>query len=165
MMNGLGLNTFTYLLNGFLVSGKSLLQINFPIHVVPFLLFKLKSFRKAGLFKLIFNLIKNMTKSVMFMTTYVFSIKLGYQLFAQKYLNKVPQWLANYIISVTGCLFIAFEQPHKRVDITYFIIPRVLETYYNILVNRKLLREISPKVMNLILVSLAIAIIAFKFTE
>jgi len=39
----------------------SLFQINFPIHVIPFLIFKLKTFRKFGLIKLVVRLFTQMT--------------------------------------------------------------------------------------------------------
>jgi hypothetical protein len=39
---------------------------------------------------------------------------------------------------------IAFEQPHRRVDITYYCMPRSVEILWNMLKNRRLVRKDFP---------------------
>jgi hypothetical protein len=61
-------------------------------------------------------------------------------------------------------LGIAFEQPHRRVDITYYCLPRSLEIVWNLLKNRKLVRKDLPY-QNGFLIAISFAIIAYKYSE
>jgi hypothetical protein len=100
------------------------------------------------------------------MTCYVVSLKGIHTIFDTGILRKLPNTIANWIVSFVCCSFIAFEQPHKRLDITYFILPRTIETFFNMAVNRKLLgRKAYPKLQNVLLIMLAIGIIAARFNE
>jgi len=56
MANGEGKGKITYVLMKFLASAKSMAAINFPLQTIPFLIFKLKTWRKAGLLKLLLKL-------------------------------------------------------------------------------------------------------------
>jgi hypothetical protein len=80
-----------------------------------------------------------MGQSIMFMTTYVISIKAMHAFFDTSIFRKVPNGLANWIISSVSCISIAWEQPHRRNDIIYFVLPRTLESFFNMAKNRKLL--------------------------
>ena len=51
--------------------GKQLAEINFPVHVIPFLLFKLKKIRSLGASFLLKNLLIGWIRSVMFMTCFI----------------------------------------------------------------------------------------------
>jgi len=143
----------------------SLFQINFPIHVIPFLIFKLKTFRKVGLIKLVVRLFKQMMQSILFMTTYVISIKFMHVVFATSIGKRVPNGLANWIISALSTIPIAWEQPHRRNDIIYFVLPRTLESYYMMAKNRNLIPKEYPRLQNILLIMLAVGAIAFKFAE
>ena len=72
----MGLKEPVFLLNRFIVSLEAMSKINFPIHTIPFLVFKLKTFRKAGFFLIFKKYFINMLRSIGFMTWYVGSIPL-----------------------------------------------------------------------------------------
>jgi hypothetical protein len=61
-------------------------------------------------------------------------------------------------------LGIAFEQPHRRVDITYYCLPRSLEILWNMLKNREIIRGDLP-FQNELLIALSFGLIAYKFSE
>ena len=48
-------------------------------------------------------------------------------------------------VNKIACLFpglsIAFEQPHKRADITYFCLPKTIEAVWNFLEKRNIVRS------------------------
>jgi hypothetical protein len=48
------------------------------------------------------------------------------------------------IACIIATLGIAWEQPHRRVDIIYYIIPRVLEIYWNMIKNRRIVKGDIP---------------------
>ena len=70
----------------------------------------------------------------------------------------------NVIACIIATVGIAWEQPHRRVDIIYYIIPRVLEIYWNMLKNRRLVKSDIPR-QNLILLALAFGMIAYRFSQ
>lgn len=78
----------------------------------------------------------------MFLTTFVIIIYSFYE-----YIQYTPlqRWLTNsqrnWIVSVISTLGIIWEQPHRRVDITYYVVPRTLEIYWNMLKNRKIVKD------------------------
>ena len=78
-------------------------------------------------------------RSVMFMTTFVMSIVSFYEVVPHTPLRR---WLSanrrNLLISVLATFSIALEQPHRRVDICYYVVPRTFEIFWNMLKNRKL---------------------------
>ena len=69
----------------------------------------------------------------------------------------------QFILNGIATIGIAFEQPHRRVDITYYCMPRSLEIIWNFLKNRRLIRDLPFQ--NSLLIAIAFAIIAFKFAE
>ena len=48
----------------------------------------------------------------------------------------------NFWISFFSNFSMAFEQPHRQVDITYFIAPRAAEIYWKSLKNRRFVRDV-----------------------
>jgi len=50
---------------------KGLLQLNLPLHILPFLIFKLKTLRTEGPVKPLLKLLKNIIRSVAFLTAYI----------------------------------------------------------------------------------------------
>ena len=78
MMIAMGIHSMSkYQVYSFLKVFVSLARINIPIHVLPFLIFKLKSLKeKWKAKKALVRLIVNMLRSIMFMTCYVASIRL-----------------------------------------------------------------------------------------
>ena len=78
----------------------------------------------------------------MFMTCFVSSIYAFYEYVRYtplKSLLSVTQ--RNLLISILATTAIAWEQPHRRVDITYYVIPRAVEIYWNMLKNRKIVKD------------------------
>jgi hypothetical protein len=68
------------------------------------------------------------------------------------------------VACIIATLGIAWEQPHRRVDIIYYIIPRVLEIYWNMIKNRRIVKGDIPA-QNAILIAIAFGVIAYKFSE
>jgi len=99
------------------------------------------------------------------MTTYVLSIKAMHVVFDTGIGKRVPNGLANWIISAVSTISIAWEQPHRRNDIIYFVLPRTLESYYNMAKNRNLTPKEYPRLQNIFLIMLAVGAIAFRFSE
>ena len=107
----------------------------------------------------------------MFLTTYVQLIVIG------QYIKEIPwlKWASqpgkflyypnrNFILCTLATLGIAWEQPNRRVDITYYIIPRTIEILWNMLKNRRLVKADFP-FQSPILIAIAFGIIAYKFSE
>ncbi|CDW78917.1 UNKNOWN [Stylonychia lemnae] len=92
------------------------------------------------------KLVINIIRSVMFMTSFVMSIKM-----VECY-GKGIHW-ASVLISGFG---IIFEQPHKRVEISYYVFPKALESLWNYLERRGLVH---------ILFALAIGMLAMSYGE
>lgn len=97
------------------------------------------------------RLLWNMFRSVMFLTTFVTII---YSSYDYVHLTPLVKWLSNTtrnrIISIISTTGIAWEQPHRRVDITYYIVPRSLEIYWNMLKNRKLVSDFTGQNVSLV---------------
>ena len=142
---------------------KAMLRINFPIHFVPFVIFKLKKLGKEGIIRPVAKLLFNILRSVLFMTGYVSAGKIVWANVDSFPLGYMPYKLVDFLINFLPPAFIAFEQPHKRVDITYFLMKSSAESWWNIFRNRKLVPNI-PRLGELMTV-LALSIIAFKFSE
>jgi hypothetical protein len=74
----------------------------------------------------------------------------------------------RYNRSVVACVLatggIAWEQPHRRIDMIYYIIPRVLEIYWNMIKNRKVVKGDLP-FQNAIIIGFALAVVAYKYSE
>ena len=90
----------------------------------------------------ILKLIWNIFRSVMFLTTFVGSILAMNELSYHFLRNKIGFYRRNVIISFLATAGIACEQPHRRVDITYYVMPRSLEIIWEMLKNRRLVRDI-----------------------
>lgn len=75
----------------------------------------------------------------------------------------VGMWKRVFLNSIISTASIAWEQPHRRVDITYYMIPRSIETVWKMLKNRRLVKDIPG--MELIAVALAFGVVAAKFAE
>ena len=139
-------------------------KINFPIHVLPFLIFKLKSLKgvKQALLAML-KLVVNMMRSIMFMTTYVSSICVTQQMadFIGPPLS-VSNYSVNQVIGIISTMSIAWEQTHRQKDLVLFIIPSALESYGEMLKNRKL---VTREIPSYALIALACAVIGFRFSE
>jgi hypothetical protein len=113
----------------------------------------------------------NIARSVMFLTSYIMLANLGQDfvrlpglrsLCHKDGLLAVPT--RQLILNSIATLGIAFEQPHRRVDITYYCMPRSIEIVWNLLKNRKLIKNDFP-FQNSFLVAISFAIIAYKYSE
>ena len=100
------------------------------------------------------KLLINLLKSVAFLTSFVMSIYL-FQCYGTKIcksisISKIKSWVIHIIVTLhkISCLTsgfgIAFEQPHKRVDITYFCLPKTFEAIWNMLEKRHFVKTL-PK--------------------
>lgn len=56
----------------------------------------------------------------------------------------------NYVACVLPGLGIAFEQPHKRTEITYFCLPKTLEALWNALEKRHLVKTLPGQQVRII---------------
>jgi hypothetical protein len=124
-----------------------------------------------GPIKPVLKLSWNIFRSVMFLTTYILVIIMGQEV----YQHRPFTWLCGengmfnrYNRSVLACVLatagIAWEQPHRRIDIIYYIIPRVLEIYWNMIKNRKVVKGDLP-FQNAIIIGFALAVVAYKYSE
>ena len=86
-----------------------MLTINFPIHFVPFVIFKLKKLHKEGIIRPVAKLLFNMARSCMFMTGYVMGIKTMMASADSWPLRLLPYRMVDFMIQflTPGC--IAFE--------------------------------------------------------
>lgn len=87
----------------------------------------------------------------MFLTSYIMLANLGQDLSRLPGLRNLchrdgllPVPLRQLILNGISTFGIAFEQPHRRVDITYYCMPRSLECFWNLLKNRKLIKNDIP---------------------
>ena len=78
----------------------------------------------------------------MFLTTFVGSILLMNELSHHLLKGKVSFYTRNCVIAFLATAGIACEQPHRRVDITYYVMPRSLEIIWEMLKNRRLVKDI-----------------------
>ena len=95
-----------------------------------------------GPIKPILKLCFNIFRSVMFLTTFVGSILAMNELSHHLLRGKVSFYRRNCAIAFLATGGIACEQPHRRVDITYYVMPRSLEIIWEMLKNRRLVRDI-----------------------
>ena len=72
--------------------------------------------------------------------------------------------LKAFVIMTTASFGIAFEQPHRRVDIMYYCMPRSFEIVWNMLATRKFVPPELPY-QNALLMTLCFGIVAFKFSD
>ena len=72
----MGVSPLIFVANRYLTTLESMIKINFPIHTIPFLIFKLKTFRRAGLLRILAKYLLNMCRSIAFMTWFVGSVVL-----------------------------------------------------------------------------------------
>jgi hypothetical protein len=143
----LGLRQAPYLANGYLTAALALTKINFPIQTLPFVFFKLKTWRKVGLLRLLLKYLINYARSVAFMATYTQGVKFMEMLTThvmpiRGLMHLMGQKSFDWLISFITAWAIALEQPHKRVDITYFIMPRIVEFWWLFFKNRKMIRDL-----------------------
>ena len=137
------MNCFSRIFYATLKTFWALFKINFPIHIIPALIFKRKILKKQPSQELK-KLLKNIIKSVMFLTSFIFMIK-TFQCALYPIMKKIAKdpVLATNTFS---CLFpgmgIAFEQAHRRAEITYYCLPRTFEGILSYLQRRKLMIEI-----------------------
>ena len=75
------------------------------------------------------------------MSMYVSSIAFFETMYSTWPFHKLSNYTANVLISILSTLFIAWEPAHRRNDIAYFVGPRTLESIWNMLSNRKLVRS------------------------
>ena len=100
------------------------------------------------------------------MTSFIMCIITLNHIFMQpKYFNLkyMPAWPRNVVFGMISTAGIAFEQSHKRLDITYFTLPKSIETFWMMLKNRKLVKDFPG--MNFLAIAVALAMIAYKFND
>ena len=103
-------------------------------------------------------------RSVAFLTAFVLFILLFNHSAAFRFRGKIPFYYRNLFACFLATGGIAFEQPHRRIDITYFVIPRSVETFWAMLKARvPWVRDF--KGMNLLVIALALGCIAYKFAD
>ena len=108
-----GMDNKTFAWHCFSKVGKVLAEINFPLHTIPFLLFKLKTFRSVGLIKLFTKLIIGYIRSVMFMTCFINTPRVTQQISAMFPKAQRPnfEW-SNKIGMFIGAANMIWEQEH-----------------------------------------------------
>lgn len=97
----------------------------------------------------------------MFMTSFIMIIYIFYEYVRYTPLRRINMTHRNLLVSIIATLGIAWEQPHRRVDITYYVVPRSLEIYWNMLKNRKLVWDFPGQ--NALLIAVAMGMVAYKF--
>ena len=83
----------------------------------------------------------NIVRSVLFLASFVSSI-----IFLQCYANKTLPLLSKNQIGVVASIVsgfgIVFEQAHRRAELTYYCMPRCLDTIWNWLEKRQIVKTI-----------------------
>ena len=98
-----------YLFRRALLIAASMFKINLPIHVLPFILFKLKLAHKRGLWPLLAKLIKNIAGSTAFLTFYCVCGN-GIMITSEyRPWSYFPQFIRELFIWALPCVGIAFE--------------------------------------------------------
>ena len=107
----------------------------------------------------------------MFLTTFVQVIVIGQYPTRAGFLHRFSLpggWLyypyRQFLLCTIATLSIAWEQPQRRKQITYYIIPRTVEIFWKMLKNRRLIKR-DFKLQNPVLIGLAFGVIAFKYSE
>ena len=72
--------------------------------------------------------------------------------------------MRNFILCALATLGIAWEQPQRRIQITYYIIPRMAEILWNMVKNRRWIKRDFP-LQNFFLVATSFAIIAYIYSS
>lgn len=115
------------------------IKLYLPIHSLPVIIFKLNRLRKEPL-KILFNLLKNVVKSSLFLSLYV-SIFWYFACVFKKMRHKVDQW--NIILASIVCSFALLIEPqNRRVEVALFMFPRFLEQMWYSLEKRGIVRSI-----------------------
>ncbi|CDW75520.1 UNKNOWN [Stylonychia lemnae] len=137
------------------------LKINLPIHVIPLLLFRRKQLLTEPV-QTLKKFVINILRSVMFLTGFVIISQL-----IQCYGSRLFPWLPTKQLHMLSFAFsgvaMAFEQPHKRVELNYFTLPKVAECIWNLLCSRKLAGDI-PKQEHIVF-ALSFGLIAMAYDE
>eukprot|EP00347_Sterkiella_histriomuscorum_P018979 403343432 len=98
----------------------------------------------------------------MFLGSFVMTIHFvqcyGSRLFPQLSINAI-----HWISAAISGLGILFEQPHKRVEITYYTLPKAFESFWNTLERRNYVMNIPYQ--EYFLFSFAVGIIAMSYNE
>ena len=138
-----------------------LARINIPIHVIPALIFKLKQLAKSPITTTA-KLAVNILRSVMFLTSFVMSI-VGFQCYGPKIFPSLSVKSIHLISILFSGFGIAFEQPHRRKEITYYCLPRSLEALWNFLEKRKIVKTF--KYQDVVIFSLSMGLIAMCYGD
>jgi len=144
---------------------KNFFNINLPIYLVPFIIFKLKNLIKDPV-ATVSKLGINIFRSVMFMTTFVLIIVHGSDRF--KYLpilRNMNHYQQGFVTHTLSTMSIVFEQPHRRVDIIYFLIPRTVRVLFNLFKHRNFRFAKEFKGFHALVFAIAMGIVAFTFSE
>ena len=123
-----------------------------PVRIYLYLYLKVKYLtpppaliiKNRGFYKPIAKLLFNITRSVMFVTCVVMGIRGINEVTDRIPLvkNNTNFLTLNFWISFFSNFSMAFEQPHRQVDITFFIAPRAFEIYWKSLKNRRFVRDV-----------------------
>ena len=92
--------------------------------------------------KVLIKLGVNIGRSSLFMTSFCLGWLTCHELLQRTRLHKT--WSTanrNFLVSLILPFSIAWEQPHKRVEINYFVFPKGVEMFWNMLKNRRLVNE------------------------
>lgn len=117
------------------------------------------------------KLVFNIARSVSFLVFYIQMCDTMLYINFQKPLMRMTKISAHtylllkaFVIMTTASFGIAFEQPHRRVDIMYYCMPRSFEIVWNMLATRKFVPPELPY-QNALLMTLCFGIVAFKFSD
>jgi len=110
-----------------------------PIHLIPFLLFKLKQVRKEPK-KTISRAFLQYIKSICFMASYIAILK--YTLCAAKNIRHKVDEFNGTLGAFLAAWSVFFETESRRVEIALFIMTRFFETLWNYLKHRGYVKPI-----------------------
>ena len=86
-----------------------MMKINFPIHFIPFVIFKMKNLHKEGLIRPVAKLLFNIARSCVYMTGYVMSIKIMWANADSWPLRLLPYKMVDFLIMFLTPGSIVFE--------------------------------------------------------
>ena len=109
-----------------------------PLHLIPLLIFKRGRFMQDPKSQS-WLLFKNIVNSCLFLSIYVSTFR--YMLcFTKNSRGKIDRW--NVIIATMVCgLALVFEQKSRRNELVWYMLPRVMESIYKVLIERGLVRS------------------------
>ena len=135
-----GFSCTTYGLHKSFLTAVTKYKYYIPFHLIPLLLFKRKDLRKHPVSTLMKALV-HYIRSLLFMTTTI-GLLYFFCCIIRKIKGKMDS--SNELFSAfLGSLIVIIESAGRREEISLFIFPRFLESFWNLLKHRKIVKPVA----------------------